>query len=85
MSLHQLPEGGSSTLLAPAEWPSGFIIGQKVSDPSPPSSGSSTPLGLLDTSQVKDYLLNPRQHSIDHMANSVPFAYTHPESWQMEH
>ena len=47
--------------------------------------------GLLDTSRVtrhhsvKDHLLNPRQHSIDHMANSAPVAYTHPESWQIEH
>ena len=49
-----------------------------------PSSGSSIPLGLLDTSQVKDYLLNPRQHSIEHMANSAPVACTHPESRQME-
>ena len=48
------------------------------------STGSSTPLRPLETTRVKDYLLHPRQHSIDHMKNSAPFAYTH-QSWQMEH
>ena len=72
MSLHQLPEGCRSTLFAPAEWPSGFIIGQRASDPSSETyAGSSTPLGLLNSSRVKDYLVNPRQHSIDHMPNSL--------------
>ena len=67
MSLH-LPEGFSSTLFAPAEWPSGFIIGQRASNPSPETSagsstpfgvtrnhsGSSTPLGLKMTSSTPD-------------------------------
>ena len=60
MSLHQLPEGCSSTLFSPAEWPSGFIIGQRASDPFPETSaGSSTPLGVTRNHWAED-LLHPR-------------------------
>ena len=84
MSLHQLPEGCSSTFFAPAEWPSGFIIGQRASDASPETSaGSTTPLGLLDTSRVKDYVLNPQQHPIDHMANSAPVPTHSLDKWNI--
>ena len=41
--------------------------------------------GFLDAFRVNDYLLQPRQHSIDHMTYSAPVVCTHPESWQMEH
>ena len=76
MSLHQLPEGCSSTLFTPAAWPSGFIIGQRARDPSPPSSGSSTPSGLMITSSTPDSIPWP---------HGTPVVCTHPESWQMEH
>ena len=49
MSLHQLPEGCSFTLFTPAEWPSGFIIGQRTVTFPPTSASSSTPLGPLET------------------------------------
>ena len=51
---------GTAPLFAPAEWPSGFIIGQR-----------GHLLGSLETSVLKA-LSTPDTHSIDHMANSAP-------------
>ena len=64
LSLHQLPEGCSSTLFTPAAWPSGFIIGQRARDPSPI-------FRFLDTFWVNDHLLQPPTAFLDHML-SVP-------------
>ena len=76
MSLHQLPEGCSSTLFTPAAWPSGFIIGQRARDPTPNPLRGSWHL-------CAEGPLHP-QHTF-HWPHCTPIVCTHPESWQMEH
>ena len=73
MSLHQLLEGCSSTFFTPRSmtirlyhWPDG-------QGPFPPSSGSSTPSGLI-TSSTPDSIPSP---------HGTPVVCTHPESWTL--
>ena len=55
------PQKGAAPLFfTPAEWPSGFIIGQRARAPSPKTSaGYSTPLGVTRNHWAED-LLHPR-------------------------
>ena len=67
MSLHQLPAGCSIALFAPAEWTSGFIIGQR----------SVTFPGHLQASLGKVELNHPTCIHWPHGEFS-PFVFTHP-------